>query len=144
MRTSRIIVLSAACAGVVSAGWFAGHQGLGSPAADATAGPDAGATPASEGTLQDGTFTGDVVSNEKGEFEASVTIAGGVITDVAILKQGTDEAQSQRINKMAGPQLIERILAAQSWQVEAVSGASYTSDGVTASVRDALAQAGAA
>lgn len=170
MRTSRNIILGAACFGVLSAGWVAGHPGPDRQEADAAvaasdtgspgtvvadppaasseaadqASPTASATNEPEASLADGTFTGAVISNDRGQFEASITITDGVITDVTILRQGTQEAQSQRINAMAGPQLVERILAAQTWQVEAVSGASYSSDGVTASVRDALAQAGAA
>jgi uncharacterized protein with FMN-binding domain len=43
---------------------------------------------------------------------------------------------------MAIPQFRERVLAAQSWDVDAVSGASYTSPAFTESLQGAFAAAG--
>lgn len=100
--------------------------------------------PAETEAAPSGTFNGAVVNNARGNFEAVVTVDQGVITAVDVLQSGTSERESERINEMAVPQLVERVLQAQTWDVEAVSGASYTSDGLRASIQDALAQAGLA
>lgn len=141
MRTSRSLAVGVACTGIVTVGWVAGHQDSASSGVPGSG--QAGSTPGADASasLADGTYTGAVVNNLRGSFEASVTIAGGTITDVTILQAGTQEAESQRVNAFAKPQLVERILQAQTWDVQAVSGASYTSDGLRASVKDALAQA---
>ncbi|SEJ49782.1 FMN-binding protein [Demequina mangrovi] len=89
----------------------------------------------------DGTYDGARVENEKGGFQAQVTIENGVIASVAAIEAGTQDAQSVQINATAIPELAERVVEAQSADVDAVSGASFTSPGFLASIEDALEQA---
>ncbi len=81
--------------------------------------------------------------NEKGGFQAQVIIEGGEITSVAAIDAGTQDPQSVTINATAIPELADKVIEAQSADVDAVSGASFTSPGFLESVEDALAQAAA-
>ena len=171
MRAPRVVLIAAASTSVLAAGWAAGevaaHDGqelvidaapsasTGAASQEASETTGAASTQAAETQAEQtqaaeteaapsGTFNGAVVNNARGNFEAVVTVDQGVITAVDVLQSGTSERESERINEMAVPQLVERVLQAQTWDVEAVSGASYTSDGLRASIQDALAQAGLA
>ncbi|WP_082101541.1 FMN-binding protein [Demequina rhizosphaerae] len=108
-------------------------------------GTDAEAEPAGDAaaaaTYVDGTYDGPRVENEKGGFQAQVTVEDGAITQVAAIEAGTQDPQSLQINATAIPELAEKVIAAQSADVEAVSGASYTSPGFLESVEGALDQA---
>ncbi|WP_082227093.1 FMN-binding protein [Demequina rhizosphaerae] len=108
-------------------------------------GTDAEAEPAGDAaaatTYADGTYDGPRVENEKGGFQAQVTVEDGAITQVAAIEAGTQDPQSLQINATAIPELAEKVIAAQSADVEAVSGASYTSPGFLESVEGALDQA---
>ncbi|WP_062516900.1 FMN-binding protein [Demequina gelatinilytica] len=88
------------------------------------------------------TFDGPVVTNARGEFQARITVEGGVVTEVQAVAAGTQDAQSVQINANAIPILREEMLAAQSWDVAAVSGASFTSPGFIESARGAFGKAG--
>ncbi|SEJ49757.1 hypothetical protein SAMN05421637_2021 [Demequina mangrovi] len=101
-----------------------------------TSAPAEPAQPASQ------SVDGPVVTNARGEFQARITVEGGTVTDVQAIRAGTQDAQSVQINARAIPILREEVLAAQSWDVAAVSGASFTSPGFLESVRGAFASAG--
>lgn len=91
-----------------------------------------------------GVFDGAAVDTRYGPYQAEIVIDAGVITDVKILQQGDGDRETRKINERAIPTLVERVLSAQSWNVEGVSGASYTSPALLTSVKDALSQAGLA
>lgn len=110
--------------------------GEATPAPSAT--PEATTDPAAGGE----TFTGVEVTNLRGAFQVRITVADGAVTAVTITQAGTEEPNSIDINSTAVPALEEAILEAQTWDVDYVSGASYTSAGVTESARDAFSQAG--
>jgi uncharacterized protein with FMN-binding domain len=55
-----------------------------------------------------------------------------------VLQQPTDARRSQEINAFALPQLRAETLAAQSARIDAVSGATYTTEGYQASLQSAL------
>ena len=67
---------------------------------------------------------------------------GGVVTDVQAVVAGTREGDSIEINARAIPELRDKVLAAQTWDVAAVSGASFTSPAFIESLEGAFAQAG--
>jgi uncharacterized protein with FMN-binding domain len=71
-----------------------------------------------------------------------VTLKNGKITDVTAVSYPTDNPRDQEINSYAIPQLRREALAAQSAQIDSVSGASYTSDGYKQSLQSALDSAG--
>lgn len=89
-----------------------------------------------------GTFDGVAVKTRYGTFQAEVVVSDGTVTSVTMLQAGLNDHESSRINQRAIPTLTQRVLDAQTWNVQGVSGASYTSQGVLTSVKDALSQAG--
>lgn len=106
--------------------------------AEPEAAPEPEPEPEPEPAFQyrDGTFTGSG-EGYYGTVTVSVTIASDVITSVSIVSYIDDDdyfgdAQSG---------IVPAILSAQSADVSAVSGATYSSKGIIAAVRDALSQA---
>ncbi len=94
--------------------------------------------------LADGTYTGDTSTNRWGPVQVEITVSGGVITDVSVLQYPDDDHKSVEINERALPTLIEEALAAQSSDVDTVSGATYTSDSYRESLQTAIDAARAA
>jgi uncharacterized protein with FMN-binding domain len=54
----------------------------------------------------------------------------------------THRNRSKEINDRAAPTLRREVLAAQSWHINTVSGATMTSDAYASSLRSAMAKAG--
>lgn len=104
-----------------------------SPAATAAASASSGV---------DGTWTGSSVTTRFGAVQVAITVAGGRITDVAALHLTDQDRRSVSISNRAAPILRQEVLAAQSADVQAVSGATYTSDGYLTSLQSAIDQAG--
>lgn len=104
-------------------------------------------TPAAAGqedvAYEDGVYVGPRVVNEKGGYQAQVTVEGGVITKVEPVEAGTNDPESLSVNAFAVPTLVERVLEAQSADVDFVSGSSFTSPAFLESVQGALDEAGA-
>jgi len=118
-------------------------------AVTSTATPDATATDATTDTTTattavSGTFDGALMSTREGDFQAEIVVESGTITAVNVLVDGDSRRESIQINESALPTLQERVLSAQTWDVDGISGASYTVDGFLASVKDAMTQAGLA
>lgn len=87
--------------------------------------------------LADGTYTGEYAG---GMYKwrantAKVTVAGGKVTRIESLQ--SLEAQSSEFTQM----LYDRVIAAQSLQVDTISGATLTSKAYLQSVENALVQA---
>lgn len=111
-----------------------------SSGADAAPADDAApGTPAAD--YADGVYVGPRVTNIKGGYQAQVTIEGGVITAVDPVEAGTQDPESLQVNTMAIPELEARVLAAQSADVDEVSGASFTSPAYIESIAGALDEA---
>jgi uncharacterized protein with FMN-binding domain len=89
------------------------------------------------------TATGPVVNYSWGTISVAVTVSGTKITDVKVasLNDGGNP-QSQNIDSQSIPMLISQAKAAQSANIQGVSGASYTSQGFTQSLQSALAKLG--
>ncbi len=137
MRTSRAIVVAGGCAAIVGAGWAASPEGL------PTLVPAPSASPAAGGaTGGSHTFDGPVVTNVRGDYQARITVVDGQVTDVVAVVAGTAAAPSIAVNAVAIPELRSRVLAAQTWDVEAVSGASFTSPAFIESLHGAFDAAG--
>jgi uncharacterized protein with FMN-binding domain len=94
-------------------------------------------TPAASG-LKSGTFTGQTYSDQYGNLQVQVVISGGRITDVKLLQYPQNEPQSSFISSRALPLLREEVLQAQSAKIDAISGATFTSENYAASVQSAL------
>lgn len=91
-------------------------------------------------TYADGTYTGEKVSTRRGDFQVSVEISNGKISNITMLTQPT-ESKSQQINATAIPTYIEEAIEAQGSDINMISGASETYTGFTTSLQNALNQA---
>ncbi|VTX54249.1 FMN-binding protein [Gemella haemolysans] len=91
-------------------------------------------------TYKDGTYTGAVTKTNKGDFQVSVVVQNGKISNVNVLLQPNEEF-SQSINKIALPKYVEEAIEAQSSDIALVSGASETFEGFKGSLQDALNKA---
>jgi uncharacterized protein with FMN-binding domain len=87
-----------------------------------------------------GTFTGAVVQEPFGQVQVQITMSGGKLTDVTVLQMST-HGRSGFISQSAAPILHDEALAAQSANIDLVSGATYTSDAYAQSLQSALDQA---
>lgn len=81
----------------------------------------------------DGVYTGSS-RGYGGTVKVQVTMEGGYITDLQILDARHETSNFLRRAK----RLLRTILDAQSWEVDAVSEATYTSRGILGAVKNAL------
>ena len=86
-------------------------------------------------TYKDGTYSGTAFGYVD-NVSVSVTIQDDVITSIAITYYGDDDLYYSDATSV-----ISRILSAQSTNVDTVSGATYTSQGIINAVKNALASA---
>jgi uncharacterized protein with FMN-binding domain len=101
------------------------------------------ATTSSGGSAKSGTYTGTATQTRYGTVQIQVTVANGKVTNVQALQYPSSNSHSSSISQYAVPTLITETLQAQSAQINAVSGATYTSQGFVQSLQSALVQAGA-
>ncbi|MFC7531104.1 FMN-binding protein [Actinoplanes sp. GCM10030250] len=83
-------------------------------------------------------YTGDTVQTQEGDVQVAITVAGGRITAVSVPVHPSGSQRHDEISGRALPQLVEATLAAQSADIDAVSGATYTSAGYQESLQSAL------
>jgi uncharacterized protein with FMN-binding domain len=103
-----------------------------SPATTAPAAPPSSSAPAS------GSYAGPTENTQYGEVQVTITVSGGKITNaVGSLPDGGDSIAANAVS-----QLDSEVVSDQSANVQAVSGATYTSDGYIASLQSAVDQAG--
>jgi len=90
------------------------------------------------------TATGPQVNYSWGTLSVSVTVSGTKVTKVGIASlDDYGNPRSQSIDQYSIPQLEQQAVAAQSANIQGVSGASYTSAGFKQSLQAALQQLGA-
>lgn len=163
MRTRAVLAGVFASVSILVIGWQIGEStaqntittlstslgSTGSGAAGSTASssaaptaPAVSATPAPAAPSSDGTWTGSIVNTRYGPVQVQVVISNAVITGVTELQLPSAEGRSVQINNRAAPILQQELLAAQSANVQNVSGATYTSEAYAKSVQSALDQAG--
>ena len=112
------------------------------PSASATTGAAAPRTTATPGSATgSATVDGPVVTTRFGPVQVEVVVANGKLTDVKALQLPSGRHSGQ-ISTYSAPILREEALSAQSAQIDAVSGATYTSDAYAQSLQAALDQAG--
>lgn len=98
-------------------------------------------TPVAEipaGGYKDGTYTGSG-TGFGGTVSVSVTVSGGKIASVSITSAAGETGSY--FSRAQG--VVSRILSSQSPNVDAVSGATYSSNGIIQAVQNALSQAAA-
>jgi uncharacterized protein with FMN-binding domain len=88
------------------------------------------------------TATGDAVGTQYGNVQLKVTVKGGRVTNIEALQLPSNDPKSQQIGAYAEPLLTQSALSRQDGTVDAVSGATYTSNGYAAALQSALDKAG--
>ncbi|UUU20761.1 FMN-binding protein [Streptomyces sp. DSM 40750] len=86
-------------------------------------------------------LTGSAVQTDYGPVQVRITVNGGKITNAEALQQPSG-GRSTQISGTAIPQLNQNAVSAGSADIDAVSGATYTSGGYKESLQSALDQAG--
>ncbi len=133
--------VSGAALGGTSGGASTAGSAGGSTSGSSTSGSSTSGSATLSSATKSGTFTGSAVQTRYGTVQIQVTIANGKITAVQPLQYPSDNPRSSSISQSAIPTLIQETLQAQSAQVNAVSGATYTSQGYMQSLQSALDQA---
>ncbi|MEU9987924.1 FMN-binding protein [Streptomyces sp. NPDC048045] len=119
------------------------------PAAASAAGAAAQQNPAGQespqggqagGAPSAGTVTGDAAQTQYGTVQVRLTVANGKVTKAEAV-QAPKGGLSDQKTALAVPKLNQEAVAAQSAQIDAVSGATYTSTGYKKSLQSALDKA---
>jgi uncharacterized protein with FMN-binding domain len=108
----------------------------GTPAAaggSSSAGTSAGTTT--------GTFTGDAVDTRWGPVQVEITVERGKVTAARTMQVPANNPRDVEINDYAVPVLNQEAVQAGSAGIDAVSGATVTSEGYIASLQSALDKA---
>ena len=87
--------------------------------------------------MADGTYTG-VGQGKNGDVTVELQVTGGKLAAVRVVKH----VETPGISDAAMTQFPQRVVDAQSLKVDAVSGATLTSDGIRNAVADAIRKAG--
>ncbi|MBT3151951.1 FMN-binding protein [Streptomyces sp. CHD11] len=93
--------------------------------------------------IGDGTVTGDASSTEYGAVQVRLTVSGGKITKAEAV-QAPKGGQSDQVTSNSVPKLNQAAVETQSAEIDAVSGATFTSAGYKKSLQSALDKARAA
>ncbi|MFJ4219480.1 FMN-binding protein [Curtobacterium luteum] len=119
-----------------------GSAGSAGSGAGSSTGSSASGSGSASRSVKDGTYTGQTAQTQYGPVQVQITVAGGKLTDVTALQLTNSDGRSVMIVQQAAPILRQEALQAQSAQIQAVSGATFTSEGYTTSLQSALDQAG--
>jgi uncharacterized protein with FMN-binding domain len=119
----------------------AGGGGTAAPPGVVTPAPGSVASGAASTSGADVVVNGTVAQTRWGPVQVQVHIASGKITDVKALQVPNGNRRDVEINTYAVPRLRAEVLAAQGANIDAVSGATVTSDGYVSSLQAALDRA---
>jgi uncharacterized protein with FMN-binding domain len=86
--------------------------------------------------------TGPTSSTPFGPVQVRITVTGRRIAGIEALQLPSDASYSRQVATYAAPILRQEALQAQSAHIDAVSGATYTSQGYVDSLQGALDRAG--
>jgi uncharacterized protein with FMN-binding domain len=151
------IVLTSTVAGLAATVGFHAHQPSATPiastaATDTTAAAAAAATSSGStasqastpGTPVSASITSAVEPNQYGNVQLKVTVRAGKLTAVQAVQLPQNDGKSVQINAYAEPVLQQSALTAQNSRIDAVSGATYTSESYKLALQSALDKAGLA
>ena len=117
----------------------------GTPSSPASAGPGAGGSGSGSSgggaTGASRTVTGDTVRTRYGNVQVQITIQGNKITAVAPVQLPDSNGIDLEIDQQVVPILVQESISAQSANIDAISGATYTSDGYIRSLQSAIDKA---
>jgi len=83
-------------------------------------------------------IAGNVANTVYGPVQIQLVVDASKIVKVNILEQPSSTQEDMQIGQYALPRLIAETLTAQSARIDAVSGATYTSNGYIQSLQSAL------
>lgn len=109
-----------------------------SPAGTAPSSSGTAGTGSTSGSSASGTYTGDAVQTRWGTVQVQITVENGTITSADAIQYPNENGKDQQINAYAVPRLNAEVVAAQSAKIDAVSGATVTSDGYITSLQSAI------
>lgn len=89
-------------------------------------------------TAGETTVTGKVANTVYGPVQLELVVKSHKIVKVAVLEQPSNTIHDIQIGEFAFPKLISETLSTQNAKIDAVSGASYTSEGYIASLQSAV------
>lgn len=112
----------------------------GEPVKNPTTQPVANNTPASTGKYKNGTYTGPVENAYFGNVQVEAVIQNSALADITFL-QYPNHGHSLQVSEQSMPTLKSEAIAAQSANVDVVSGATQMSDAFQQSLSSALAMA---
>lgn len=104
-------------------------------------GTTSGASSGGRSAGPSGTYTGTPVTIRYGVVQVRATLRDGRLTGVQVLQAPSDNGRDRQIAADSLPMLTREALTAQSAHIDAVSGASYTSEGYIQSLQSALDRA---
>ncbi|MBT2533724.1 FMN-binding protein [Arthrobacter sp. ISL-48] len=139
IRRSVVATSAGTNAGTTSGGATSGPGSASSGSSDsAAAAESSGSSGAGAAAAGGGTYAGAAVQTRFGTVQVQITVKSGVITDVTALHLTDDDRKSVQISNRAAPLLRSEVLAAQSANVQTISGATVTSDGYLTSLQAAI------
>ncbi|MDI5963353.1 FMN-binding protein [Streptomyces sp. SL13] len=103
--------------------------------------PGASSPGRAAGPPRDGTFTGAAVRTPYGPVRVAAVVRGGRLVAVRVIQVPSGTGRDQQIAGYAVPRLAREAIGADSARIDAVSGASYTSQGYIDSLQSALDRA---
>jgi len=106
-----------------------------------SSGSSNGSSSGSGGSTASGTYTGNSVMTRWGAVQVQITVADGKITAAEAVEYPQANPRDRQINAYALPVLAQEATQAQSADIDAVSGATVTSDGYVQSLQSAIDQA---
>jgi uncharacterized protein with FMN-binding domain len=122
--------------------------GTPAPSSSGTSGGPAGGGPAgggpavgSSGSAAGGTFAGEAVDTRWGPVQVEITVGSGKIVSARTLQVPANNSRDVEINDYAVPILVQETVQASSADIDAVSGATVTSDGYISSLQSAIDKA---
>lgn len=151
------LVLGGTVAGIAGVLAFPTHgTHLTLPSASASGTTDTGgsssgtggtSTPSSSSTTSPTTSTTKSATSSDeafryGDISVKVTVTGSKITNVAVASLNEPDGRSASIDDYAIPQLEQRVISANSANIDGVSGATFTSQAFVDAVANALQKLG--
>ncbi len=97
---------------------------------------------ASARTYANGTYTGPVTNAYYGNMQIQAIVSGGKLSAIRVLQYPDTHGASISINSQALPMLRNEVIAAQSANVNIISGATLSSEAFLRSLYGALSKAG--
>ena len=137
MKRSAVVPATVLVATAVGVGVVFGYR-PGSGGNCGAAGRGEGERHRRRGRRDEAVGTDQSISGGLGDIQVRVSAKNGKITSVGLARLNIHGPQSAQITGQVVPQLIQETLAANGGPIQAVSGATYTSQAYAASLQSAL------